>query len=156
MTKGLPISRTKVFELNLRAIEATDKHFAGVQSVRVAGTPMTPQEIKAVLQAENDAMRTVDATRALLKQQIAMAAKASKRGHELRQGLRTYVLGTFGPRAIGVLSDFRFAIPKPKGPKKLESKRKGLVAAKATREARHTMGKRQKQKIKGTPSTSST
>jgi len=69
----------------------------------------------------------------------------------MRQDLRTYILGSYGTAALQMLQDFGFTPPKPRGGKKTAStKAQAVVQAKATRVARHTMGKRQKAKIKGT------
>jgi hypothetical protein len=68
----------------------------------------------------------------------------------MRQNLTTYILGSYGASALQMLQDFGFTPPKPRGGRKTaSSKAQAVVQAKATRVARHTMGKRQKSKIKG-------
>jgi hypothetical protein len=59
------------------------------------------------------------------------------------------VRNQFGNQA-DVLADFGLALPKARATK-LETKVQAVVKGKATRQARHTMGKKQKASVKGTP-----
>jgi len=154
MPRSARISRAVANRANTSAIAAIDKYFGQLTSLVIAGVTMTPAALKAVLQAELDTSKQVADTRALLRAQVHGASAAAKTAYELRASLRAFVLGSYGPKALAMLSDFRFAVPKPKGPRKVAAKLKGVIAAKATRAARHTMGKKQKRAIKGTQAAS--
>jgi hypothetical protein len=78
--------------------------------------------------------------------------EARAKARALRRGLGTYILGTYGEAAVQMLQDFGIPVPKPKGKKTAQAKAEAVVKAKATRAARHTLGKNQKKPIKGEPS----
>jgi hypothetical protein len=62
--------------------------------------------------------------------------------------IKQAVLFTYG-RNPAVLSEFGLTAKKQAGAKDVATKQAAIIQAKATRIARHTMGSRQKQKIKG-------
>ena len=152
MPKGERKSHAEIGGEDRAAMEAVDTYFGQMASIELAGTKMTPAELKAVFQANQTARLTAEQTRAKLRADILAARKASAKRHEIRLALRKYILATYGPGAQQMLSAFNFSVPKKSGPKTVEAKTNAVAKAKATRAARHTMGKKQKKAIKGTPS----
>ena len=71
MSSNLP-NKTAALALNTKAIEGVDKHFAKVRNLTVAGVDFTPSSLKAVLQAESDADKAMDAITAQRKKQAAL------------------------------------------------------------------------------------
>lgn len=151
MPRGERTSHAAIGFEDHAAMEAVDAYFGQSPSIELAGKKMTPAELKAVFKANQDARLTVDETRAKLKGDILVARKASARRHEIRLALRKYILATFGPGAAEMLSAFHFSMPKKTGPKTVEAKKSAVAKAKATRAARHTMGKKQKKAIQAAP-----
>jgi hypothetical protein len=135
--------------LDQKAMAGVDKYFTSVAKVTIAGNDYTPAQLKAVLQAEVDAVHALDAARGSVNQQVTDTRKASAQARTMRKELRDYILGTYGSSAVQMLEDFGMSVPKP-GKRTARAKADAADAAKATREARHTLGKKQKKGIKGT------
>jgi hypothetical protein len=152
-TNNIP-SKNAALALNQKVSAGVNKYFSKVKSITVGGTTYTPRTLLAVLSAENDAAEAVDSTRVQLSQQVATHRAAKASAGALRSELRTYILGTYGAKAVQMLGDFGMSAPKYTGNKSAATKAQAVVQGKATREARHTMGKNQKKPIKGVvPST---
>ncbi|HLK41476.1 MAG TPA: hypothetical protein VKU41_32225 [Polyangiaceae bacterium] len=132
----------------MRALAGVVKHFEQGQRYPLGGETYTRDEIVAVFQAQLDAIKQVDATRAAATAAVANERAAAARAHELTHYLKMAVEGRFGPSA-NAWADFGWEAPKKRGPKTLQGKVEGAHKARATRVARHTMGKRQRRKIKG-------
>jgi len=138
--------------------QGVDKYFGNMSSLLIAGANITPAVLKAIFQDDIDQTNALDALEAQVKQQRSKQRTARKKATGMRQNLKTYILGSYGTAALQMLQDFGFTAPKLRGGKKTASaKAQAVVQAKATRVARHTMGKRQKAKIKGSaPATTPT
>ena len=143
-------NKNTALALNQKVAAGVDKYFSKVKSLTIGGTTYTPTTLKAVLTAENDASKSVDSTRAQLKQQVATHRKAKASAAALRSELRTYILGTSGKAAVQMLEDFGMSAPKT-GNKTAQVKAEAVTKAKSTREARGTMGKNQTRSIHGAP-----
>jgi hypothetical protein len=141
--------------IDTKVIEAVDKYLAKVTSLTVAGTSYTPTSLKAVLQTEIDAIKALDSMRAQVKQQVAATGEARVSARVLRKGLRQYILGNYGEKALSMLDDFGMA-PKAKSTPTVHAKAEAVDKALATREARHTMGKKQRQLITVAPQPATT
>jgi hypothetical protein len=133
-----------------QAMAAVDKYFSNVSSLTIAGNALTPAALKAALQAEIDAVKAADDGHAVYSGLVAKAQAARVKARQLRKELRAYILGTYGEVAVTMLKDFGIAVPSPKSTS-VKTKAQAQVKAEATRKARHTLGKKQKQDIKGTP-----
>ncbi len=151
MTTNIPNKNTAL-ALNQKISEGVDKYFSKVKSLTIGGTAYTPKSLKSELQAEDDASKSVDSTRAQLKQQVATHRAAKASAFVLRSELRTYILGSYGKAAVQMLEDFGMSAPKYTGKKTAQVKADAVAKAKATREARGTVSKKQKQLIHGAPS----
>jgi hypothetical protein len=122
--------------LNQMAIEGVDKYYAHVKSLAVAGTTYTPADLKAVLQAEIDASKALDQSRAQVKQQVVATRLARSKGRVTRAGLKAYILGTAGSDAVQMIEDFGMNVPKKPGVKTAKAKALAADAAEATRKAK--------------------
>jgi hypothetical protein len=143
-------NKSTALALNQKTSTAVDKYLGNLKSLLFAGKEITPAALKAIFQDDTEQTHLLDATEAQGKQQRAKQKAARKLANATRQNLRTYILGNYGADALQMLQDFGFSLPRPHGGKKAAStKAQAVVLAKATRAARHTMGKNQKAKIKG-------
>lgn len=137
--------------LDQQNITGIDKYLASLVTLSLAGNNITPALLKAVFQGDIDATLAVDATEAELKQLRAKQKQARKAAITSRKDLKSYILGNYGATAVQMLKDFGFSEPKPRGVKTVASKAQAIAQAKATRTARHTMGSKQRARIKGAP-----
>jgi hypothetical protein len=133
-----------------QTIAGVDKHFA-TTNVTLAGETFTPTALKGVFQDEINALDAVDASRTAWRQKVAEGKAAKKRARAVRKAFKRFILGTFGDAAVTVIEDCGFTVPKSTATRKAAVKAEAVVKAKATREVRHTMGKKQKSAIKGQP-----
>ena len=154
MSKVTP-SRQSVVALDQTVIAGVDKHYVNVPSLALGGASYTPTELKSIFQGEIDLEKDLEDARAKVRQLMQSARISRAKVRALRQLLRTYVLTTAGADAAQTLLDFGIK-PKPSTPA-LDTKVKAKVQRAATRKARHTMGKKQKQSVKGqVPETTAT
>ncbi len=137
-------------DLNTKAISGVDKHLASLTSVMIGGTAYTAPALKAVLQADIDATNAADAARTQWNDLLVTAKAARVTGARVRKAIKTYLVGLYGPNAVGILEDFGFTPPKSTANKTAQSKAVAVEKSAATRAARHTMGKNQKKSVKGT------
>jgi hypothetical protein len=142
-------NKTTALALNTKAIDGVDKHFSKVKKLTVGGVEYTPATLKAVLQAESDANKALDLGNSQLKKQQAVALAARAKAHATRKSLKTYILGNYGTDAVDMLADFGMNVPKAPGPLTAKARVLAQAKSKATRDARHTMSKKQKKLIKG-------
>ncbi len=150
-------NKATALALNQKISEGVDKYFAKVKSLTIGGATYTPKTLMAVLNAETEASKAVDSTRAQHQEEVATHRAAKASAIALRAELKTYILGTYGRKAVQMLGDFGMSVPKSTGKKTVAAKAQAVAQSRATREARHTMGKNQKKSIKGTvPSTATT
>ena len=141
---------------DVQAIAGVDKHFANVPSLELAGVSYTPMALKGILQGEIDAENQLGDARAMVRELTGSTRIVRAKARAVRSALRMYILTHKGPDAAQMLKDFGFVL-KNKSTPTSETKAKAKAQAKATRAARHTMGSRQKQAIKGqAPSTPAT
>ncbi len=137
-------------DLNTKAISGVDKHLASLTSVMIGGTAYTGPTLKAVLQADIDATNAADAARNQWQDLLVPAKSARVMAARARKAIKSYLVGLYGPDAVGMLADFGFTPPKSTANKTAKVKADAVVKAAATRVARHTMGKNQKKSVKGT------
>jgi hypothetical protein len=134
---------------DLQLIEGTNRHLEKGWSLIVAGTKYTQSQIIELLQSRVDAVQAAAAARAAWSGARAHDEELSGRTAEVVQAVRQTLLVMFR-RSPEVLADFGLAPPKAR--RALTSAERVVKAAraKATREARHTLGKRQRLAIHGT------
>jgi hypothetical protein len=141
-------NRTTLQAHEQTALLGIDKYFGTAPSMLILGTTYTPPQAKKVLTDDLLAQAAAGARRADLRVAVGNAKETRAVAQNLLSGLKTLIVMTYGTKAANVLEDFGF--PPAKQPKKA-AKVKAVAVDKslATRAARHTMGKKQKAKIKG-------
>ena len=141
-------TRIKEQTSDRKLIDGLNKHQAIVPSVLIAGAPIKTVDVIATLQARLATANAAQSTRATwlnaVKADRDERAKTKTLLLALRQALQLMFSGS-----IDTLADFGLA---PRKARVITPEKKAAAAlkAKATREARHTMGKKQKSTIKGT------
>jgi hypothetical protein len=142
--------RDKTINNNRQAIAGVQKHFATTPTLVLDGTPTTPKDVIATLQAAIDAIDAAGAAEKAFHDKVAAQHAALAKGDAVLKALKALVKNQLGS-AEGVMGDFGFTTPKRKTPD--EATKAAAVAkraaTRAARAARHTMGKRQKANVKG-------
>jgi len=128
-------NKATALALNQKIIEGVDTYFAKVKSLTLAGTAYTPKSLQAVLQAEIDADKATDQSKAQYRQQVAAAQTARSKGRAARKGLKAYVLGNYGADAVQMLENLGISVPKALGVMAAKSRAKAVEKASATRTA---------------------
>jgi hypothetical protein len=134
---------------NRKAISGIDKHLAKVKSLPLDGTPTAIAEMKQILRDATDASTAADAARAEWSQRVAHARATHASATSVLRALQSYLLVHYGAGAVAILEDFGFSAPKAPGRKSVRTKAAAVDKSLATRGARHTMGSKQKERIKG-------
>jgi hypothetical protein len=139
--------KDKTINDHRQAIAGVQKHFASTPTLVLDGTPTTPKDVIATLQGATDAIDRATVAEKAFHDEVAAQHTAIAKGDAVLKALKMLVKNQLGS-AEGVLGDFGFQAPKRKAPD--EATKAAAVAKRAaTRAARHTMGKRQKAKVKG-------
>ncbi len=119
-----------------------------------ASEKVSQKDLLGAIDERTAATNAADAARAVYLKAVADEREVMERTDEMLGLLRDYVHVVFRGQ-IDVLADFGLAPRRTTGPRKLADKAAAAAKGKATREARHTMGRRQREKIHGVvPSTS--
>jgi hypothetical protein len=128
-------------------IAGTSKHLANVTQVLVAGGSFTPAQVAATLQSIVDLRRQVDAARATMRAKLVNERAAMPALRTFRGALVSFINGAFANQP-DVLADFGIH-PKARTPLTAEANTAAVAKRNATRAARHTMGSKQRKRIKG-------
>jgi hypothetical protein len=124
---------------------AVQKYLSDLLKIFVAGVAYTPAQITKLLQ---DDIAAADAA-SVAKAKFHDAVVAAKVQHAVLRpflpSFRTFVLNQFKDDAI--IAEFGFS--RKQTTRKVEDKAQAATRARATRTARHTMGKVQKKNVKG-------
>jgi len=137
-----------------KIIAGIQKHFQGTSSLQLAGSTYSPADLVKLIQSRASQVATVDAANATWHAAVAAERELNAKLTTVIQGLRQYALNTFGATSP-VLADFGFSAS-TRRPLTPEENVARTAKAKATRAARHTMGKVQKKKVKGTTAAANT
>jgi hypothetical protein len=126
----------------------TKKHLAGIPSLSVAGTDMTPAQIAQMFDDRAASTQAVQAATA--ERTTAVKANRDKREQTAPAvtAFTSIVQGMFSS-SPNTLAEFGLT-PRKVAQKGTATKRVAALKSLATRKARHTMGKDQKAGIKGT------
>ncbi len=128
-------------------IAGVEKRLTGTTQVALLGTSFTPAEITTKLQSLVTLRDDVDAAKAATRAKLAAESAAAKSLRTFMSALMTYVKAAYAG-SPDALADFGIS-PKAREPLTVEAKAAVVAKGKATRAARHTMGKQQKKAIKG-------
>ncbi len=142
------INRPTTQARDAQIILGVQKDLQHVPSLQLAGTAYTPDELAKLVQSRIDLSNVIAASRATWHSQVVSGQALSAKLTPILRGLRQYVINAYGETSP-VLADFGFTATKKRV---LTPAQKAMAAArvKATRAARHTMGKVQKKSVKGT------
>jgi hypothetical protein len=139
-------NKDKTINSHRQAIAGVQKHFASTPSLVLDGTPTTPNDVIATLQGAIDAIDAAAATEKAFHDKVTAQHAAIAKGNALLRALRMLVQNQLGSTQ-GALGDFGFSTRARQIPTE-EAKAAAAAKRKATRELRHTMGSRQKAKVK--------
>jgi hypothetical protein len=129
-------------------LNALKKHVALKTEIPIDGTAYELADVIDVFQSNLDAHAEVTAARAQLKAALAKRKAIEETRRSIDDGLKAWVAGRFGANSQQA---HEFGYPPRKAAKKdAETKWHAVEQSRATREARHTMGKNQRERIKGT------
>ena len=141
-------NRTDQTVADQNLINGLTKHASSIPSLVIGGTTYTTSEIIAKVQPRITSATTVTTTKATWQAAVKSDDAEQAASQSFVSGLRQAILVAFGGQ-VDVLADFGLT---PRKPRVLTPAQKTAAAAKAkaTRAARHTMGKVQKSKVTGT------
>jgi hypothetical protein len=128
------------------------QHFPAVTSMTIGGQPLTPAQIEQFLQTLIDLRAAVDDAKSATKAKIQTEASQAPALRSRMAALVTIVKGSFG-NSPDVLADFGLKPNKVRTPLTIDQKAVAAARRAATRAARHTMGPKQRQQVKGTITT---
>jgi hypothetical protein len=120
----------------------------GQTSLVVGGTSATVSDLIVELNGYAAAYKAVDDADDAHKTALAVRSAIKPQAVTRRKQIRAAIKGVLG-RANPALSKFGMTPDKPRQPLTVEEESLKVAKAKATRAARHTMGKKQKEAIKG-------
>jgi len=143
------INRTTLRDRCRLGMAGIDKHLAGEPSIPLGGSTETPTAVKQSLQ---NMVTAADATQVARGEWIdASQAEKGLRDETIvtLSALKSFVLLKFGDKDTSTLADFGFTARK-QAQTSVDTKATAVEKSLATRAARHTMGPRQKAKVKGT------
>ena len=117
-------------------------------TIAIDGETHKVSEVIAMYQTCLDTRAALKTLRAQIKETLASRATAESVRRAADRALKPWVINQYGASSQQA-HDFGF--PPPKVPvRTVEEKADAVALSKATRKARHTMGSKQKQEIKGT------
>jgi hypothetical protein len=141
-------SNSKIMrDMNAKTIQGIDEYFSKIKHITLDGTVYTVAELKALFQRNTNALNAAEAGHVKLKQLVKAQRESNAATMRVRRALRNYLLAQYGPEALHVLADFGFV--RQRATPTVETKSLAVIKMLATRDARHTLGKRQRAKIKG-------
>jgi hypothetical protein len=128
-------------------VNGIQKHLQGIASLPLDGATYSPADLVKLVQSRATQTAVVAAANAAWRAAVVAQQELNAKLTPVIRSLRQYVLNACGSGST-VLADFGFtaAARKPLTP---EQKVARAAKAKATREARHTMGPVQKKKVTG-------
>jgi hypothetical protein len=148
-------SKSDVIVRDRKAIAGIETHYGSAPAIVLGGESYAPSDVVKVFQDHLDALDAAAAAKAAFHVAIAAQEAAGAKAKALFQSLKVRALSDFANQA-DVLAAMGISLPKRRAPS-VDTRATAKAKAKATRDARHTMGKRQKANIKGTvPSTTPT
>lgn len=149
MSKNLKVSKTTRAD-RIRKVKAGLVKYYPAVNLLLGGMTYTPSDLQVFLQKDVDANDASTAARASWLQAVAAARACDASTDPILAAIEHAVQAQYAgsTTASAVMTDFGYASPNRKVLTAAE-KAAAAAKAKATREARHTMGKRQKAKVTG-------
>jgi hypothetical protein len=141
------INRSTLKTRNTAVAAGIDKHV--LVPILLGGVSYTPPVLKDIFAAQTAAIDTSDALHTQWLDQVQAARDASAKADSVYTSLRSFLIGQYGTGANAVLNDFGMTAPKVRGVRTVAVKADAVAKGKATRAARHTMGKVQRKAVTG-------
>jgi hypothetical protein len=142
-------NRTAQQAADQKLMDGITKHEQAITSLTIGGTSFKPADILTILQARIAAANTTLSTRATWQSAVLADKGELTKTKTVVSGIRQAILLMFAG-AVDTLADFGLKPRKVRAVLSPAEKAAASAKAKATREARHTMGSKQKASIKGT------
>jgi hypothetical protein len=142
------ITQTSRVTKETQLLSGMEKHLGSSVVLVIQGKSYTATEAVALLQSRVDALNAIATTKANWKAAIAADQSKTADTKAFLSGLRQILLVMFGDNPA-IIGDLGLVLRKQPEPKTLDAKQQAMAKVKATREARHTMGPKQKAAIKG-------
>jgi phage protein D len=142
-------TKTEQQTADQKLLAGFQKHQATVPSLMIAGVPVPTTSLIATLQGRIAARATTESSRAGWRDDV-QAERTTVSQSQKTMNRSMQALQVMFADQIEILTDFGLTGPKPRTPLTIEQKAAAQAKAEATRAARHTMGSKQKAKIKGT------
>jgi nucleoid DNA-binding protein len=149
MATKSPINRVAQQDADQKLIDGLKKHSQTLPSLMIAGTSHPTAAIIAMVQARIDARNVSVSSRATWQTDVKADHDERAKTKALVSGLRQALLVAFAGSIDG-LADFGLKPRKTRTARTPEEKAAAAAKAKATRALRHTMGSKQKAKVKAT------
>ena len=143
------VNRNRDQTAHQKMVVGLKKHENALSLLTIDGTSFKTADVIAAVQALVDAAQAVVSSRATWQANILADKTERSKARTFMSGLRKALFVAFG-NSVDVLADFGLTPHKSRVPRTPEEKTAAAAKAKATRAARHTMGKKQRQAIKGT------
>jgi hypothetical protein len=141
-------TNAQILDIINERLAALKANFQPNDPITLAGVTHTAAEVITKYQGFADDRNAVTDEQKAVKVALAKRKASNAERAATDKQLKSFVLTRFGDGSKQA-HDFGFPPPKPRTTKVLD-KAHAALQAKATREARHTMGKLQKADIKGT------
>jgi hypothetical protein len=138
--------------LATQLVAGTKQHFSTVSSLAFGNGTYTPAQVEAFLQTLIDLRAAVDDAKSATKAKIVAEAAQAPPLRSQMAAFVAYVKATFG-NSPDALADFGLKPRKARTPLTIDQLAAAAAKRAATRAARHTMGPKAKQKVKGTITT---
>jgi hypothetical protein len=132
-------------------IAGTQKHSTN-GSLTFGGATYSATALVQVLQSLADSLATEDTARASWQDALKNVRDAQAKAGPIVQAYRSWLVATNG-NAPSTLADYGLVPRKARTPLSTDKQAVANAKSKATRAARHTMGSKQKQDVKGTITT---
>ncbi len=138
-----------------KVLHGIDLHYPNVTTFMLGGQNVTKDDLKGLIQGDLDAIDASAKAKAQYREEVQVERNARAKVDPLLTLFKRRVIADFGDTSDSAttLEDFGYS-PRKASKAKLATKVEAQDKAKATRQARHTQGAKQKVKIKGTVSAS--
>ena len=141
------INRATIQARDAQIIAGIEKHLQNTPTLPLGGSAYMPADLVKLLQSRIDSANTATSAKANWHATVVAERALNTKLSPILRGLRQHLFNVYGETSP-ILSDFGFSPPK-RATRTPEEKAAAAAKAKATRKARHTMGKKQKKGVKG-------
>jgi hypothetical protein len=142
------LSNAVIVDAVTQRLAALKGNVPAKSQIEIDGKAYKPSDLIAIFQASLDTRAALIKSRAQAKVDLAARGAAEGNRNAIEPGLKSWVTGKFGATSNEAL-EFGYA-PRKTATKSAETKATAARLAEATREARGTMGKKERLKVKGT------